>query len=540
MPDHTESARRTPDASHEPAGCDECEVVMTPNGGWCHARDCQCCARHGVEGFKQKAHAHDSRDDVGGEVVPIREAVDPPQTPWTQPAEGTSATQTTEHSCALLFTDCFGNTLKYAHGKNRWYRWVGDRWKHDTTRLAFDFARRISASASFEDQGQKATQKSSFASGVERFAQADPTHAVEADYFDNDLDLLGVPGGTVFLYGEEGWSVEEAHPKHRISLQTAVRPDRDTGPDGTDDYDCPRWLQFLDECTDEDPELIEFLRRFMGYSLTGHVHEHTLIYLHGSGANGKTTLLEAWAGLMGEYAQAAAMETFTEAQGERHSTEVAALAGPRLVTVSETEAGRVWAESLLKQLTGGDRMRARFMRQDGFEFSPRLKLAIVGNHLPHLRSTDEAMRRRFRLVPFNRKPEQIDVHLGDKLRAEWPAILTWILDGYTAWATDGLGTAAVVEDATNEYFAASNLVAIWLDEKAQRHDPATGKYETAADLFASWKAWALAAGHEPGNSTTFGRSLAKAGLVKTKSGQIRWLGVALLESGKMTGYAGES
>ena len=113
-------------------------------------------------------------------------------------------------------------------------------------------------------------------------------------------------------------------------------------------------------------------------------------------------------------------------------------------------------------------MRARFMRQDGFEFSPRLKLAIVGNHLPHLRSTDEAMRRRFRLIPFDRKPEQIDVHLGDKLRAEWPAILTWILDGYTAWATDGLGTAAVVEAATDEYFAASNLVATL----ARRESPA--------------------------------------------------------------------
>ena len=294
------------------------------------------------------------------------------------------------------------STLRYVTAKNRWYEWAGDRWARDETRRPFDFARKIAADT--KGKGRARIERAAFAAGVEKFAQADQTHAVPVDYFDQDPDVLGVPDATIYLQGRDGWSRRAPHSDDRISLQASVSPDREKGPDpDAGPLACPTWLRFLNDSTGEDADLISFLQRFMGYSLTGHTSEHTLIYVYGAGANGKSTFLETWAWIMGEYSQAASMDTFTEARGDRHSTEIAALDGPRLVTASETEAGRPWAESALKRLTGGDTMRARFMRQDSFEFQPRCKLALMGNHLPVIKDTSEAMRRRVRVVPFTRR-----------------------------------------------------------------------------------------------------------------------------------------
>ena len=447
-----------------------------------------------------------------------------------------SCSDLTEHRAAELFTIAHGAALRYDHGKGRWYRWAGDRWRRDGVRLAFEFARRMVASmTSIQEKGKRTAERAGFSAGVERFAQSDPVHAVEADYFDQEPNLLGVPGATVHLEGEDGWSIADAKPEHRISRQTAITPDssgswpgklHDPTPPG-----CPRWLRFLDDCTGGDQELIKFLQRFMGYSLTGLTSEHTLIYVHGAGANGKSTLLDCWSGILGEYAQTSSMDVFTAARGERHLTDVAALDGPRLVTASETEAGRPWAEALLKALTGGDTIRARFMRQDSFEFKPKFKLAISGNHLPVLRDTSEAMRRRLRVIPFVHEvpAEKRDPLLPAKLRAEWPAILTWMLDGYLDWARHGLGSAAVIEEATDSYFNESNLVELWIADRCQLR-PRSNMRTPAAGLFASWKEWARLQGHEPGNTTTFGRALKKhPGLLKVKlgGGRVAWQGIVL-------------
>ena len=172
-----------------------------------------------------------------------------------------------------------------------------------------------------------------------------------------------------------------------------------------------------------------------GYALTGITREHALFFLYGTGANGKSVFLNTVSGIMADYATTAPIETFIASRDERHPTDIAGLQGARLVTAFETEDGRRWAESKLKALTGGDRVAARFMRQDFFEFVPQFKLLIAGNHKPRLRAVDEAMRRRFNLVPFTvtiPEPER-DKDLAEKLRDEWPGILRWMVERCLAW-----------------------------------------------------------------------------------------------------------
>jgi putative DNA primase/helicase len=192
-------------------------------------------------------------------------------------------------------------------------------------------------------------------------------------------------------------------------------------------------LKFLYDCSGGDVELIRFLQQWCGYCLTGDTREHALIFVYGGGGNGKSVFMNTVSGLLGDYATVAAMDTFTASRNEKHPTELARLAGARLVTASETEKGHAWAEARIKSLTGGDKMSGRFMRQDFFEFQPQLKLVIIGNHKPVLQTVDDAARNRFNIVPFILKPVSPDRQLEQKLQAEWPEILRWMIEGCVDW-----------------------------------------------------------------------------------------------------------
>jgi putative DNA primase/helicase len=244
------------------------------------------------------------------------------------------------------------------------------------------------------------------------------------------------------------------------------------------------------------------LQRVLGYALTGSTREHALFFGYGTGANGKGVTISTAAGILEDYAQVATIETFTASFADRHTTELAALRGARLVSANETEEGRRWAESRIKTLTGGDPIRARFMRQDEFEFVPQLKLLISGNHKPGLRSVDEAIKRRFHLIPFlvTIPPDERDPDLAEKLRAEWPAILAWMIAGCLTWRRTGLSPPAAVRDATAAYLDAQDALAAWLEECCEQEAFA---FATRADLFESWSAWATAAGEHVGTRARF-------------------------------------
>ncbi|MFQ8432498.1 phage/plasmid primase, P4 family [Amaricoccus sp. W119] len=409
----------------------------------------------------------------------------------------------TEDGVALAFTARFQNSLRFDHDAGRWYEWSGDRWRTDTTNLAFSWCREVARNLSdgAEFKTQAAVRKRAFAAGVEAFARADRAHAVNQDCWDRDPFLLGCPGGAVDL---RNGAVLPARPDTGITKHAAVAP--------SPRADCPLWLQFLLEATQNDADMVEFLQRWCGYCLTGDTREHALIFLYGPGGNGKSVFLNTVAGLMGDYATVASMDTFTATRGDKHPTELAMLRGARMVSASETEEGRAWAESRIKAMTGGDPITARFMRQDFFTYQPEFKLTIVGNHAPALVNVDDAARRRFNIVPFTVKPKNPDRELEAKLRAEWPGILRWMIEGAVAWQRSGLAQPESVRAATAEYFGEQDFTAQWLEETCTVEPGNPHRWENTADLFASWSAFAKAAGEEAGSQRGIAARLRRNGL----------------------------
>lgn len=384
-------------------------------------------------------------------------------------------------SLALRFTALYGASVRYCAAWGKWLIWDGRRWKPDTVTSVRNMARKVCRDVAGELIRPKPSIKSmTTAKAVEWFAQADPRHATEADLWDADPWLLNTPTGTVNLRtGRMG----QNDPDHHITKITAA------GPGG----ECPTWLEFLRRVTGDDADLQDFLKRIAGYALTGVTREHAMFFFYGTGGNGKGTFLNTLTAIMGDYATVSTMDAFTAGLGDRHSTELAMLRGARLVSAQETEEGRRWAESRIKAMTGGDPITARFMYHDFFTYLPQFKLVIAGNHKPGLRNVDEAIRRRFHLVPFTQTipSEERDPHLPDKLKAEWPGILAWMIEGCREWQTVGLVPPQCVRSATDEYLAGEDDVQTWLDECCDL-DPYG--YALNKALYASWKAWADQAG----------------------------------------------
>lgn len=365
----------------------------------------------------------------------------------------------TEDSAALEFAERFADELRYDHDAGAWFQFAGSHWRQDQTSLAFswarDLARELSAGKAQKIIGM--TSKASFAGSVERYAKSDRALVATQALWDNDKLLLGTPDGTVDLRTGE---LRPALPSDYITKLTAVSPAATA--------DCPLWLEFLDQATSGDAELIQFLQVLNGYSLTGLTVEHLLIFIFGSGGNGKGVYLNTIGGLMHDYHKEAPMDCFTESKNDRHPADLAMLRGARLVTSAETTEGRSWEETRIKQLTGGDPITARFMRRNFFTYVPELQLQIVGNHKPKLHNVSDAMRRRLALVPFNHKPPKPDRKLVEKLKAEWPGILRWMIDGCIEWQKNGITLPDVVLEANEEYFNEQDLIGQWIAKWVER------------------------------------------------------------------------
>jgi putative DNA primase/helicase len=274
--------------------------------------------------------------------------------------------------------------------------------------------------------------------------------------------------------------------------------------------DCPLWRQFLLRVMDNDQSMVDYLQRVCGYCLTGLTTEHVLFFAYGTGANGKSTFANGLTAILGigpsGYAAIAPISTFTASHTDQHPADLAMLRGARVVVAQETEENRSWAISKIKMMTGGDLIAARFMRQDFFTYRPQFKLLILGNHKPALHNVDEATRRRFHLIPFTVTiPEsERDPKLPDKLMAEYPQILGWMMRGFEEWDRIGLAPPDRVLAASAAYFADEDTVATWIAECCD-----TGRtfYDTLTALYPSWKAWAEARGERPGASKEFAKAL---------------------------------
>jgi P4 family phage/plasmid primase-like protien len=396
-----------------------------------------------------------------------------------------NAVELTEDGVALAFARRRRDDLRYCHDAGAWFVWAGTHWRQNRDGLAFAWARELVRGLNRDeaDRIKASTGRAAFAGAVERFAQSDRAFAVTAEAWDRDPYLLGTPGGVVDLRTGD---LRPARREDMITKVTAVAP----APWGVP---CDRWLAFLDQATGKDADLIAFLQRWCGYCLTGDIREHALLFVFGPGGNGKSVFLNTVSRVLGDYARVAPMETFTASISDRHPTELAMLRGARLVTATETEEGRAWAEARIKQMTGGDPVSARFMRQDFFTFTPQFKLLIAGNHRPALRNVDEAARRRFNVVPFLQRPEHPDRQLEERLRQEWPAILRWMIDGCLQWQGDGLRRPDAVTAATEEYFEAQDAYAQWLRECCDL-DPSGVFRERPSILLESFGRWCEANG----------------------------------------------
>lgn len=355
--------------------------------------------------------------------------------------------------------------IRYVVGGMGWVAWDGNKWAKDVANKHLSIVRKVCANASAEalqhidspQKGERIAQRVAsynVIANVAKLAAVEPSMQATTEQLDADIYILNTRSGMVDL--KTGTLL--AHDRSRMCTKcTSVEADFSKP--------APQWQAFLNEACNGDSEMISYLQRLAGYSATGSTKEHVLAFAHGSGGNGKGTFLGAIGNILGDYATVASADVFLASNNQRHPTELASLMGARLVHAQEIDPSRRWDEAKVKSLTGGDKISARFMRQDLFEFEPQFTLVIAGNTKPEITNVDDAMRRRMHLIPFDTKPVRKDMDLPDKLKEEYPAILAWIIEGAKAWMAEGLNPPKAVIQATDEYLAGEDALARWITER---------------------------------------------------------------------------
>ncbi len=413
-----------------------------------------------------------------------------------------------------------GANFRHCHPWGKDLVWTGRVWEEDNTaqleRWAKDTVRMIYIeAAAAPDELSKALAAHALRSEDARriramvsLARSEPGIPVLPPDLDRDPWLLNCANGTLDLL------TGQLRPHGREDLLTKVCP-VEYHPDAP----CRTWQRFLTHIfpatgdTAEQPgnaELIGFLQRLLGYCLTGDVSEQVLPIFWGTGANGKSTLLNLVHDLLGDGYAMKAPNDLLMVKSTAHPTEKADLFGKRMVAAIETDHGNRLAESLVKELTGGDRIRARRMREDFWEFAPTHKVILCTNHKPKIRGTDHAIWRRIRLIPFTVTipEERKDKAMPEKLRAELPGVLAWMVRGCLDWQRRGLGTPEEVKAATAHYRSEQDLLAGFLDECCVSGD---SSYRCkASDLYDRFKAWCEASGEAKGSEIPTRRKVGEA------------------------------
>lgn len=431
---------------------------------------------------------------------------------------------------AERFVARHGENVRWLPEWKRWLLWDGKRWAIDETlavkRLAKDTVRAMYADARELDSAEARKElvqwavKSEGAGKLDAMldlARAEPGIAITTAQLNSDPWLLACENGTIDL--RTGTLRQHA----REDLITKLVP----APYGLDSQ-CPRWLAFLDTVLAGDQELIAFIQRAIGYSLTGLTTERALFFMYGHGRNGKSKFLEVLRALLSGYAAQADFTTFLERKGDGPRNDIARLFGARVVTSSETGEGKRLNESLVKTLTGDETVTARFLHAEFFEFKPAFKLWLAANHRPVIRGTDQGIWDRVRLIPFTVRisDEEKDDALFDKLVAELPGILAWSVGGCVLWRRDGLGLPAAVRAATDQYRRDSDTLGAFLEDccmtgSEQYQEPATPLYD-------AYVRWCTAGGEFQLTQTRFGNALEERGIHAVKrNGKKHRVGIRL-------------
>ena len=447
----------------------------------------------------------------------------------------------TDTGNAERLRDRHGADLRYCHPWGRWLVYDGASYRVDdrgaVVALAKAAARSVfeEAKEAPDDETAKRLGKwarDSLSEGKLRamisLAQSEPGIPVLPEELDASADLLNVLNGTIDL------RTGELREHRREDLITKVAPVV-YDPDAA----APTWAATLERVLPSE-EVRAFFKRLCGYAITGDVSEHILPVLYGTGANGKSTVLNALLEAVGEYGMQAAPDLLIAKSGG-HPTEVADLFGMRLVASIEVEDGRRLAESLVKQLTGGDKVRARRMRQDFWQFDPTHTAFLCTNHKPEIRGTDNAIWRRIRLIPFTETipPAEQDKKLPEKLRAELPGILAWCVEGCLEWQRDGLQAPDEVRKATGAYRSEMDVIGAFLRDECE-----VGRDHRASfkEVYDRYEEWCEDGGEKPETRRKFNARLKERGRFTDRrsgpGGSNEWHGLRLLKK-ENSAFAGK-
>jgi putative DNA primase/helicase len=422
----------------------------------------------------------------------------------------------------------YGDRLRYVPAWRRWLVWDGKRWAYDDTgqaaRWMKSVARRVTADAlAIEDpQASRAAvslarrgESAAGVSGALTLAGTEAGIVVTPGELDVDPHLLNCVNGTLDLRTGE---LRPHDPADLLTKMAGASVD-DSAPGGA-------FSGFLAR-VQPDPDMRGYLARLVGHALEGATVEHILPIFHGDGANGKGTFISAVLAALGDYADAADPELLNARTFDAHPTGVADLFGLRLAVLHESDAGRRLAEGTVKRLTGGDRLKARRMREDFWHFDPSHTFVMLTNHKPVVSGQDEGIWRRLRLVPWDVvvPPEERDERLGDRLRLESDFVLTWLVNGYREWREHGLAEPEHVTAATAAYRADSDALGRFIEHRCLL---GPNFHVRSSELYAAWAKWCADEGVEAGKNKGFTETLQKRGYDtrRTNVGAV-WGGIGL-------------
>ena len=435
-----------------------------------------------------------------------------------------------------LFAQLWGDSVRYDHSAKRWLVWSGKHWHHDTNaavhRMAKETGRVMLAEAEkieSRDEHEQAMRWARASRSKHRIeamlamAQSEEGIAINTDVLDSDIWLLNVQNGTLDLHS---CKLHGHRPEDMVTHVLPVAYDADAK--------CPRWERFLREVfkTNSQPnlELISWVQRAVGYTLTGDVSEHCLFLLYGTGRNGKSTFLELLLALFADLSRVANFDTFVVKRNEAVRTDIARLRGARLVTSIENDSERRLSESTVKSLTGGDTLMARHLYGREFEFAPTFKLWLAGNRKPDIRGTDTAIWSRIKLIPFTVSfdGEARDPHLKEKLLTELPGILEWAVAGLRGYHQQkGLGSCSEVEHWTEAYREEQDVIGHFIRDVCvlgESHEIGN------TELYQAYVAWCEGLREAPLKQRMFSMRMdERDGLVRDRSGSKGrfWKGIAI-------------
>ena len=420
-----------------------------------------------------------------------------------------------------------GEGVRYCAEVKKWFIWNGKLWEKDSSGEIYRRAKKtvrgmlVEAAHIESEEVRKALVKHERRSESENrikamvnLAQSESGVPIRLTDFDADPMLFNVQNGTIDL--RKG----ELRKHRREDLISKISPVT-YNPSSS----APLWSSFIKRITNGSEGLGEYLARTVGYSLTGETSEHALFLLYGTGANGKSTFLEALRYVMGDYAMTADFGAFLTSKGQGIRNDIARLKGARFVTATESEAGKRMAESLVKQLTGGDQVSARFLYGEFFEFQPAFKLFLGTNHRPKIIGSDEGIWRRIRLIPFTVTipPSERDKKLTAKLKLEAEGILNWAIAGLRDWFDGGLKDPDEVLMATKEYRQREDAIAHFLESCCKLQSDARAGSEA---LYKQYCGWAETNNEYLLNSRDFSKTLEERGFAKKHTAQgTTWFGI---------------